>query len=199
MKISVSWIGWVLFAASLVVIFFLRSCEKPTTQVKIIAGDTKFVKGKTDTMWRDPKKVYIPKPGLPYPVSHEDTVYLPANPLTHADSLEAAAKFFNHYIYVDTLKGQQVVLALRDSIGENKILGRSFEIKNTRPIQQPILNPNKRKLFIGGQVGLSTTLKSAIVSPTLLYQTKQDALYSLSYDFFSKTPQIGLYFKIHIK
>ncbi len=200
--------GWLLFGVACIVIFFMRSCKPPCKPeiVKMPVKDTMWQKGQKDSMFKHPVITYIPSdPKFIKGEDHivdvpgkEKIVYVPKT-LTNLDTAEAIQEYFIKRIYVDTLRGPDVLIALRDSIGMNKILGRTYQVKNSRLTFQNNTNPPKFKIFIGGSVGLALSLKSVIVAPQITFLTKTDAMYQLGYDIISGSPMLGMSWKIHLK
>lgn len=188
----------------ILVIIFLRSCSHSGINNKPVfaKADTTVHKVKQDTSQLKPQIVYKPQyikgdvKYLPGQYIKGDTVYLPAKPLTNKDSIEAIQKYFLTSIIMDSIRGFQIEGWIRDSIGKNKLLGRTYALKNSRKTVENIMNPARTKLFAGGIIG--TNLKSFVLAPSLLLETKKDQIYGLSYNIPDNTPMISLYWKIHL-
>jgi len=181
-----------------------KKCPDPKI-VKMPVKDTMWQKGKEDSMFKHPVITYkmsdpqfirgkdniIEVPGK------EKIIYVPRE-LTNLDSAEAIQNYYDKHIFVDTLRGASCLVALRDSVGMNKILGMTFSIKNNRLTVENNLNPNRTKIFLGGQAGLSLDLKTALLAPSLGLMTKDDHYFQVGYDFFNKMPMGSVMFKIHL-
>lgn len=192
------------------VIIFLSQCSNPFVKkatpqyVKMPVKDTMWQKGKEDSMFKHPTISYVPSD--PTYIRGKDniievpgeTVYIPAKLLTKADSLEILRECLITNIFIDTLRGDNCLIALRDSISRSKILGRAFSIKNNRLTVENNLNPNKMKVFVGAELGLSLNLKTALLAPKISLLTKNDHLYSIGYDFFNSMPLFEMAWKIRI-
>ncbi len=191
--------GLLVIGALIVVIIFQHSCSgKATTKPKAdtvkIGGDTKYVHVH-DTSFLKPDVVYIHGKGT----NSRDTVYVKGETIVIRDTLKALQDYISTKLYKDSFRSNEVFGTIWDSVRMNKIVWRDIQIKNSRPKQ--IITPpapQKVKIYLGGQLGLATDLKDAVVAPSIMLQTKNDQIYTGSYDFVSKSVIFGSYFKIHL-
>jgi len=195
----------IVIAGLIVVILFQRACTPKCNPeiVKMPVKDTMWQKGQKDSMFKHPVMSYIPTDpkfikGRIVEVPGKPTIIRLPYILTNLDTAEAIQEYFVKSIYIDTLKGSNVLVAIRDSVGMNKILGRSFQIKNNRLTVENNLNPNRNKVFVGFNLGLSTDLNHFVAGPQVSFLSKKDQLYNLSFTFPEKVVSFGLSWKIKI-
>lgn len=174
--------GWVFSIALGIILIFTQQCghkvvNNASSKDTVKTGaDKYFTKTIHDTI-KYPVRVYVAFDGKPHTV--HDTFYIQAKPIviTKIDTLKAIRDYITAKIYMDTIKGSDAVVALRDSIVMNKIAGRTYQFKNNR--EKLVVTPQataKLKVYLGAGVGLAINLKSFSLAPGLLIQTPNDHL-----------------------
>ncbi len=168
----------------IIIILLLRMCDGESNEVK--KGDTIKVNGKKyevvdhkrDTTYITRDSI-IYKKGKDIKVEVKVPVYVPAN----VDTQEILKDYFSRRFYIDTLDlGQKSFVIVKDTITENKILSRVFESSITERIINDTLflvEPPKRQMFIGFQMGFD---KKDIINYgglSLLYKDKKDKIFGL--------------------
>lgn len=209
MKDNIKKYSLICNAVLVAVIIMIRSCSPSGINTKPVfakADTTVHIKKETQVQLQNSiVKVYVPEYTTKYVrgkdniIESHDTVYLSRLPLTNKDSLEAIANYFIATVHLDTLVGSQCKAWVKDSISKNKLLGRTYGIVNSRRTVENILNPQKGKIFIGANLGLSLNLKTAMVAPNITWITKNDGFYQVSYDFVNSMPCFGMAWKIKLK
>lgn len=185
------------------IIIFQRACQyepKPCPEQE--AFDTSAFIASLPVYYKD-TTVYKPKP---YPVYYyTDTgstkrVEIPAN----IDSFAVAEAFFQTWILQDTiLNDTNGLIVVSDIISKNKIQSRvvspkiiyphyKFVTKTVTQACQP-----RFKVFVGG--GLGGWVDKFGASAKVLFQTKQDRIYGISYDPINKFAEGSIYWKIKAK
>jgi transcriptional antiterminator Rof (Rho-off) len=168
----------------IIIILLLRMCDGESNEVK--KGDTIKVNGKKyevvdhrrDTTYITRDSI-VYKKGKDIKVEVKVPVYVPAN----VDTQEILKDYFSRRFYIDTLDlGQKSFVIVKDTITENKILSRVFESSITERIINDTLflvEPPKRQMFIGFQMGFD---KKDIINYgglSLLYKDKKDKIFGL--------------------
>lgn len=168
----------------IIIILLLRMCDGESNEVK--KGDTIKVNGKKyevvdhrrDTTYITRDSI-VYKKGKDIKVEVKVPVYIPAN----VDTQEILKDYFSRRFYIDTLDlGQKSFVIVKDTITENKILSRVFESSITERIISDTLflvEPPKRQMFIGFQMGFD---KKDIINYgglSLLYKDKKDKIFGL--------------------
>ena len=168
----------------IIIILLLRMCDGESNEVK--KGDTIKVNGKKyevvdhrrDTTYITRDSI-VYKKGKDIKVEVKVPVYVPAN----VDTQEILKDYFSRRFYIDTLDlGQKSFVIVKDTITENKILSRVFESSITERIISDTLflvEPPKRQMFIGFQMGFD---KKDIINYgglSLLYKDKKDKIFGL--------------------
>jgi transcriptional antiterminator Rof (Rho-off) len=168
----------------IIIILLLRMCDGESNEVK--KGDTIKVNGKKyevvdhrrDTTYITRDSI-VYKKGKDIKVEVKVPVYVPAN----VDTQEILKDYFSRRFYIDTLDlGQKSFVIVKDTITENKILSRVFESSITERIINDTLflvEPPKRQMFIGFQMGFD---KKDIINYgglNLLYKDKKDKIFGL--------------------
>ena len=168
----------------IIIILLLRMCDGESNELK--KGDTIKVNGKKyevvdhrrDTTYITRDSI-VYKKGKDIKVEVKVPVYIPAN----VDTQEILKDYFSRRFYIDTLDlGQKSFVIVKDTITENKILSRVFESSITERIINDTLflvEPPKRQMFIGFQMGFD---KKDIINYgglSLLYKDKKDKIFGL--------------------
>ena len=168
----------------IIIILLLRMCDGESNEVK--KGDTIKVNGKKyevvdhrrDTTYITRDSI-VYKKGKDIKVEVKVPVYVPAN----VDTQEILKDYFSRRFYIDTLDlGQKSFVIVKDTITENKILSRVFESSITERIINDTLflvEPPKRQMFVGFQMGFD---KKDIINYgglSLLYKDKKDKIFGL--------------------
>ncbi len=200
MKFNLFYLG--VIAVLVAVIFLQRSCNKcPSISTTSVT--------KTDTVYltvRDTTVVFHPMPsevlqnGVSIPITIHDTIFsVIKEPI---DTAAILADYYLTRIYIDTAQFRYGHLITKDSVTQNKLLGRNVvayfdkipQITNTVTLN-PVL---KNKLYIGFDIGSNGT-STLGAGPLLLFQTKKDQLYHAGVDIMTGGAyyHVGTLWKIH--
>lgn len=178
---------WIIIVVLLVVIFFLRECSpKPepcpkADTITIIQVDTFFY----------PVFDYIPKI-----ITKTEIVEV----VKKVDTAEIIRDYLTLNFYSDTLiNDSNAYILVEDTVGYNRILSR---IKTMRLYPRTIYNtkivekvtPQDWRLFAGFGVGRSPNRFGLAAS--LLFISRKQTAYSVSYDALNKDAYLIIYFKI---
>jgi|ERR1017187_7112619 hypothetical protein len=196
MKFNFNIIGWAGFAVCLALLLFTSRCSKPIGKTVIITkpSDTVTVT-KTDTVFT-PYKVEVPVPGLTHEVIRHDTTYLPAKPLTAADTSHAVKDYYLKKFYRDSFTLEQAYVGINFEISQNKVIKANYQVKNKRLTYE--IPKLKNKVLIGVAIGYSTVLNIPTFSPMVAFQNKSDNIIFAGYDIFHSSYQLGGLIKIKI-
>ena len=174
----------IMIIGLVIIILLLQMCDGDKKDIK--KGDTIKVNGKKyevvdhrrDTTYVTRDSIIFKK-GKDIKVEVKVPVYVPAN----VDTQEILKDYFSRRFYVDTLDlGQKSFVIVKDTITENKILSRVFESSITERIINDTLflvEPPKRQMFVGFQMGFD---KKDIINYgglSLLYKDKKDKIFGL--------------------
>jgi hypothetical protein len=153
---------------------------------EINKGDTIKVNGKKyevvdhrrDTTYITRDSI-VYKKGKDIKVEVKVPVYIPAN----VDTQGILKDYFARRFYVDTLDlGEKSFVIVKDTITENKILSRVFESSITERIINDTLflvEPPKRQMFVGFQMGFDKKDIFNYGGLNLLYKDKKDKIFGL--------------------
>lgn len=197
MKMRPEW--FVILILVFALILQRSCCSEPNgcPDVELVNTETGFAPKVFKEILRD--TVY-PKPVIVWKDSLIE-VEVPAD----VDTAEILALYFQKHFYSDTIHGLDTGLHYRfsavvnDSVYQNKIQHRQFlflDLKPTTINEYSVADP-KNKWFIGGQVGGNVDHIDAGISLMLL--TKKDHGYAYTYQAFSNTHNVTLYWKISLR
>jgi len=184
---------WILIIVLMALLFLQRECHHCPECEPVAKVDT------TKTVRVD---------SFAYPVSVYKPMAVPANNfifafgsrLSRADSLKIFNVFFSRYYYIDTLVNDtNALLILEDSVYQNQIVWRkkTFQIFPKTVFQTRFVNvaaDPSRKFFAGVGVGRKPTEFS--LSPSLMYISKRENAYTLSYDLINQDIYFTIFWKI---
>jgi len=189
---NLKFIPYIIIAVLLGIIFIQRSCA-PACVSQAGTHDTVRIKG-------DKKLVVV-----------QDTVLMPGVTRWKRESMPVdSGAIITEYCnmlkaHTDTVKGNDVIVTIHDSMPTDSTIDRKVSIQNKR-IKETITPPAlpKFKAFIGFDLAYSVSpgLVSAQTGrlgagPSLTFLTKSDNLYRVSYDFINNAPGFGMAWKIH--
>jgi hypothetical protein len=174
----------IMIIGLVIVILFLQMCDGDKKDIN--KGDTIKIDGKKyEIVDRRRDTTYITRDSIVYKkgknikVEVKVPVYVPAN----VDTQEILKDYFSRRFYIDTLDlGQKSFIIVKDTITENKILSRVFESSITERIINDTLflvEPPKRQMFIGFQIGLDKKDIFNYGGLNLLYKDKKDKIFGL--------------------
>ncbi|MBC8147306.1 MAG: hypothetical protein H8E98_04920 [Bacteroidetes bacterium] len=182
---------WIIIVILLVLLFLQRECA--STHICPVHPEVTC-----DTIHDTisyPVTVYIPK------ITCIDTgttkwLYYPV------DTAQILTEYFAKHYYQDTLVNDtNALIVVKDTITQNKIMYRNpvitifpHFIKQTTYIVQP--QPLVRKVFLG--IGIGRSINQFALSPSLMYISKKDNAYSLSYDVLNKDIYLTMFWKLKI-
>lgn len=191
----------------IIVILLMQMCNGDKKEIN--KGDTIKVKGKKyevvdhrrDTTYITRDSI-VYKKGKDIKVEVKVPVYIPAN----VDTQGILKDYFARRFYVDTLDlGEKSFVIVKDTITENKILSRVFESSITEKIINDTLflvEPPKRQMFVGFQMGFDKKDIFNYGGLNLLYKDKKDKIFGLGLGINSNSqPTImgSLNWKIKLK
>lgn len=190
--ISSKFIFPIIAAVLFVLLLLERSCNHcKTCKDPVTIHDTIRVPGDSKYMTAQDTTVKLPK-----------LKFIPATRYRDVDSAEIIADYYRKFVYNDTVKGNDVIVTITDSLKKDSSVHRKVAILNTR--QKMIVNPPlppapgpRFKMFIGFNLGASMALDRISAGPQLTFLTKSDNMYQLSYDMINRTPAVGMSWKIH--
>ena len=185
---------WIIIATLLIVIFLQRVWPPKQKPLNGSAVQTTY-----DTIHDTvpyPVTRYVPK------VVYKDTGSTKWRTLK-IDTLKILSEYYARHYYVDTLVNDSLVqIIVCDTISQNKIIFRKpivktypVFIKETTTIQSPVIL--KTKLYVG--IGIGRNPNQFGLTANLLYLTKKDHAYNLSYDLLNHDIYFSLYWKIRLK
>jgi len=181
---------WIIIIILIGIIFFLRECTPvpecpecpdPDT-IEVVRYDTV----RYEVVHYQPQIVYK---------DH----FVEVNKMV--DTAAILADFFTHNYYADTLVNDSLAFVLiEDTVTQNQIAHRRKTIrifpatvyKTTTVTKQA--DP-RRKLFVG--LGVGRSVESFGLAPSLLYISKKETAYSLSFDVLNKDLYFTMYFKLN--
>jgi len=180
-------------------VLMVRECATNCPDIPSMADTVTMVTHTTDTLTLEGKTEYFPVPFVVYD-TFRDTVYR-----TYADTLDALRDYqllrnYRLALFDDT-NGKIDVLA---NIQFNKIQswryeGKVYNHQTTIERNHYVMEKPRAKLFAGLGIGYQIPEEKMQLAPSLALLTKKEHLYSASYDPFTNTAQLGIYFKIQLK
>lgn len=198
----------IIILGLIAVILFMKFCTNKTTKVgddiKINGKNYEVVDKKTDTIYKDTGYVKYKKGKTIY---RDVPVFIdvPENVDTQAILKEYYAK----NIYKDTLilNDSLGTVAIRDTISENKIVSRTYDIKVREKIIRDIFYVKEKprnEWYVGANAALNAKDLFGFAGSSLLLKNKKERIYSLGFGFSPSinrniTPMVfgGLYYKLH--
>lgn len=112
------------------------------------------------------------------------------------------SEFYSTKIYKDTIRSQYGFVAIKDTISQNRLMGRGTNSEFNIPVVTKTVTIRRNQLYAGaGMFGSETEFLKGYEAG-LLFKTKQDRILSLSYnqtfngDHFYKA---GVYFKLSFR
>ena len=183
---------WIIIATLLIVIFLQRAWLPSKEHLE----STETIYDTIHDSVPYPVKQYVPKP------VYKDTGSTKWRSLK-IDTLKILSEYYARHYYVDTLVNDSLVqIIVCDTISQNKIIFRKPLVK-TFPVfikETTIIKSNpilRRKVFAG--IGIGRNPNQFGLSANLLYQTKKDRAYNLSYDLLNHDIYFTMYWKIRFK
>ncbi len=183
---------YAIIGVILLIVLLQSTCNTP----KNYEGDEEVISVEWDTL-------RLPGDSVPYPVPTEIPVPYPIYVDTGSiqwimediDTLAVLREYFMQYEYIDTISNDTTMLVIvTDTIGENKLQGRSVQFKSLRGntiITETIkIEKKKVKFFIGLSVQGDANRLGLGPSGALL--TKSDKLFTLSNDLMREQPNANL-------
>ena len=180
---------WIIIATLLIIIFLQRECSVPKLPKDALVTSVDTI----HDMVAYPVIKYIPKPVF------KDTGSIKWRSMK-IDTLEILAEYYARHYYVDTLvNDSQMQIIVCDTISQNKIIFRkpiltvyTQTIKQTTVVEP--ITILRRKVFAG--IGIGRNPNQFGLTANLLYQTKKDQAYNLSYDLLNHDMYFSIYWKI---
>ena len=110
--------------------------------------------------------------------------------------------YFAKYVFADTLSDTSIVIAVKDTISENRIVSRelTYRIKRPQVIEQ--INNTTIPRRIGLYVGVSASINKNLLagfSPEILLTGKNKTAYGIGYDLLSKSVSAHVYWKLNLR
>ena len=194
----------ILIIGLLIVVFLMRTCTQTdeTNTIKIDGKKYDVVKHDIDTQYIQHNTVIYKKGKT---IIKDTTIFVEVPSVV--DTNKILEDFYAKSVYKDTitLNDSLGTISLIDTISENKIQDRKYNLKIREKIVKEILvvkEPSKGQLYIGGIVNVDRINLVNYVGPSFLYKTKKDNLYSLGVGYGidkSVSIQGGTYWKIKLK
>lgn len=190
------------------VILFMKFCTNKTTKVgdNIKRNNKKYevVDKTTDTVYRDTGYIVYKKGKTIY---KDVPVYVkvPIN----VDTQAILKEYYAIKIYKDTftLKDSLGTIAIQDTISENKIVSRTYDVKVREKIIRDIFYVREKprnEWYVGGNAGVDAKDLFGFVGSSLLLKNKKERIYNLGLGLSQSinrniTPMVfgGVYYKLH--
>jgi hypothetical protein len=131
---------------------------------------------------------------IPVPESMEKIIYH----TTPADTAKIIEDYFSKLYYSDTLINDTTALIIvKDSVLQNRIVSRSWEFQNRRPVQlittlTPVV-PERNKLKFGAGLAIGGNMQNFELAPGIILNKNKTA-FTLSYDLYCRSLRIGYYY-----
>lgn len=187
-------IPWIIISILIVVIFLQRECTRVPNcpecpeidtvySAQITIHDTFYIPLPSDTVFQDTGSVH----------------YI----LREVDSNEIVTDYLTKYFYPDTIvNDSNLFVAIFDSVFRNRIIFRHPEIRFTPTIITSTNTVFKntdpvRKIYTG--IGVGRNPEQFGLSASLLYVSKRDNAYSLTYDILNRDIYFSIYWKLKFK
>lgn len=187
------------------IILFMQFCGKNPTPGETIKLDGK----KYEILKRDIDTLIIKKDSLVYKkgkdIYHDTTIYLPI-PMD-VDTNKILEQYYSYNIFKDSLKLNDSLglLILTDTISENKIKGRLWNVSiNQKLITDRMIVKElpKNQVYMGLNAGFNRQALISNFGPNLLLKTKKDKVYSFGILLNQNrniSVQAGIYWKLKLK
>jgi hypothetical protein len=186
-----------IIAALVAIIILQRSCNQPPKPVVVTKVDTVWIRYQDTIVDYHPVPVEVIKNGKPVQVTKHDTTFYVTKEAV--DTATILSDYFAQRIYSDTAVGDHGKIYIKDTVTQNKIVGRSIRADLLFPSTNTIKPaPLKAKVFAG--LGLGNNTQNIGFGPRLFLLTKRDALYGAGADVIPGQPlyyHIDLGWKIH--
>jgi hypothetical protein len=186
---------WIIIIILLGIIFFLRECTPVPECPECPEVDTievvRFDTIRYEVVHYEPKIVFKDTGSTRYIFK------------TYTDTIAVLKDFFARNYYSDTLVNDSMAFVLiQDTVTQNQIANRRKTVrifpatvyKTTIVTRQA--DP-RRKLYVG--LGVGRSVESFGLAPSLLYISKKETAYSLSFDVLNKDLYFTMYFKLSFK
>jgi hypothetical protein len=195
----------ILIIGLLIAVFLMRTCNQNTDKTDKIKINGK----KYDIIQHDIDTQYLQHDTIIYKkgknIIKDTTIFVEVPSIV--DTNKILEDFYAKNVYKDTitLNDSLGTISLIDTISENKIQDRKYNIKVREKIVKEFLvvkEPSKGQLYIGGTINVDKINLLNYVGPSLLYKTKKDNLYSFGIGYGldkSISIQGGTYWKIKLK
>lgn len=177
-KLIISHIITSVFLIGVICVLYFgnKSCPKAIVRTEYIYDTVKIEKTN-----------YVPVPG-----SIEKNVCTSAE----IDTAKIIEDYFAKLYYADTLINDTTAfIVVKDSVRENRIISRSFEYQNHRPIQivNTAVNQPNNKFRFGAGVAIGGNRQKFELAPGLMVSKNKNTL-TLSYDLYCKSVRVGWYY-----
>ena len=190
----------------LILLVFLQQCGGKLGIVRNSIDYTEVIKYDTTTVTHTDSFV----------VSNTDSVFFPRfvyfdtgrvdtviQKMTPEDHLDALRDYFSVKVYIDTFKGQNYAVIVKDSVSRNSIIGRKlFANVQEKIITKEITKypPPKMKFYIGAGIDLNTQNNTFDFTPSIMFVPRNDNFaYSMGYNVVNKGFSTTFYYKIRFK
>ena len=195
----------ILIIGLLVVVFLMRTCNQnkdKTDTIKINGKKYDVIQHDIDTQYLYHDTIIYKKGKT---IIKDTTIFVEVPSVV--DTNKILEDFYAKSVYKDTitLNDSLGTISLIDTISENKIQDRKYNLKIREKIVKEFLvvkEPSKGQLYIGGTINVDKINLLNYVGPSLLYKTKKDNLYSFGIGYgINKSVSIqgGTYWKIKLK
>jgi hypothetical protein len=131
---------------------------------------------------------------VPVPESIEKIMYH----TVPVDTAKIIEDYFSKLYYCDTLINDTTALiVVRDSLMQNRIVSRSWEFQNRRPVQlittlTPVV-PERNKLKFGAGLAIGGNRQNFELAPGIILN-KNRSTFTLSYDLYCRSLRLGYYY-----
>ena len=181
---------WIIIVLLLAVIILMRECTPVPNCPECPEVDTVTI---------------VVHDSIPYPVTEYVPKIIYKNHFTEVgklvDTNAIIAEFITRNYYIDTLVNDTNALVIvEDTVSQNRIIWRKKQVSIFPPsvykttIVTKQADP-RRKLFVG--IGVGRSAQSFGLAPSLLYISKRETAYSLSFDVVNNDAYFTLYFKLN--
>ena len=175
----------------IMVLSMMRCCRMKNEASFSEKGSNTITRIIHDTAWYQLKEKQTPKP----------TDSLPGIVPVLIDTAAILESYYKRYAYRDTLSDSSIVIAIADTVSENRITSRQFSYRIKRPeIIQEIRkeNPRRNFLYAGAALSVNRNLISGFSSEVLLIAKNNNA-YGVGYDLLNKSISARMYWKINLR
>lgn len=187
-------VPWIIISVLIALLFLQRECTHCPECPECPEVDTSSTV-RIDSIGY-PVIAYRPMADLKWNFTFDFT-----KPMTRSDSAAAVQDYLLKYYLRDTLIfDTNAIMILEDSINMNRVIWRkpTFTLFPRTVTNTQIVTKQAdplRKMFVG--VGIGRSKNQFGLSPTLMYLSKKDHAYSLSYDILNHDIYFTMYYKIN--